>query len=355
MKTFGKSSIVLFAFALNLVMQAAPSESFIVAVSNERDGHVSLIDGNARTVFARVPVGKRPRGIHASSDGKLLYVAVSGTPISGPPKLDAQGNPIVKEEEDDAESDHSADGIAVVDLGRRAFVKKLPAGSDPEQFILTPDGARMYIANEDVATASVLNLASEKVEQIFRVKREPEGVALSPDGRFVYVTCESGGEVCVLDTSAKKQAGEFTVGGRPRNVAFLPDSSRAFVPSESSGLLHIVDAVQFKVLKSIALPKGSRPMGLAITRDGKTLYITNGRAGTVSVFDTAGEKVIANVKVGTRPWGIGLSPDEKFLFVANGPSDDISIIDTGSHTEVQRVQCGEGPWGIAIIPGPAGK
>ena len=45
-------------------------------------------------VVATIPVGKRPRGIHASPDGKTVYVALSGTPVEPPPKLDANGNPI---------------------------------------------------------------------------------------------------------------------------------------------------------------------------------------------------------------------------------------------------------------------
>src|SRR3712207_9575355 len=55
-------------------------------------------------VAATIPVGKRPRGIHASPDGGTLYVALSGSPITGPPQLDAKGNPIFKAEEEDDEN-----------------------------------------------------------------------------------------------------------------------------------------------------------------------------------------------------------------------------------------------------------
>src|SRR4051794_37452101 len=71
---------------------AAP---YLVCVSNERSGDVTIIDGVERKAVASIPVGKRPRGIHASPEGALLYVAVSGSPITGPPKLDAKGNPIL--------------------------------------------------------------------------------------------------------------------------------------------------------------------------------------------------------------------------------------------------------------------
>ncbi len=49
-------------------------------VSNE-DGHtVTVIDTDKNEVISTIPVGKRPRGIQLSHDGKTLYVALSGLP-----------------------------------------------------------------------------------------------------------------------------------------------------------------------------------------------------------------------------------------------------------------------------------
>jgi len=68
------------------------------------------------------------------------------------------------------------------------------------------------------------------------------------------------------------------------------------------------------------------------------------------VIEGASNKLLNTIKVGTRPWGMAISPDGKFLFVANGPSNDVSIVDLASETEVKRVKAGESPWGIAIVP-----
>src|SRR4051812_48308274 len=112
---------------------ADTARPYWVCVSNEKSGDVTILDGVKGEVVATVPVGKRPRGIHASPDGKHLYVALSGSPITGPPQLDAKGNPIFREEKEE-EADRSADGIGVVDLARKKFLKKLPSGADPEEF-----------------------------------------------------------------------------------------------------------------------------------------------------------------------------------------------------------------------------
>ncbi len=111
---------------------AAHAASYQIYVSNEQSGDVTVIDGASLKAVATIPVGKRPRGIHSSPDGKTVYVALSGTPSEGPPQLDAAGNPIFQrdqDEDDDDEvvSDKAADGVGVVDVASRQFVKKSPS------------------------------------------------------------------------------------------------------------------------------------------------------------------------------------------------------------------------------------
>ncbi len=43
---------------------------------------------------------------------------------------------------------------------------------------------------------------------------------------------------------------------------------------------------------------------MAITHDGKKLYVANGRSNSVSVIDTAARKTIKEIAVGELPWGV---------------------------------------------------
>ena len=83
------------AVCFPLAAAAAPAyPAYQIFVSNEKSGDVTVINGGDFSVAATVPVGKRPRGIHASPDGNTVYVALSGTPIEAPPQIDAKGNPV---------------------------------------------------------------------------------------------------------------------------------------------------------------------------------------------------------------------------------------------------------------------
>ena len=52
------------------------------------------------------------------------------------------------------------------------------------------------------------------------------------------------------------------------------------------------------------IPVGQRPWNMALTPDGKKLYVACGRSGAVSVIDTQTLQRVADVTVGKLPWGV---------------------------------------------------
>src|SRR6516162_9233671 len=101
------SLMTLFCGAALLCAVSAKGQlggNYQIFVSNEKSGDLTVISGKDFKIVATIPVGKRPRGIHASPDGRTVYVALSGTPIETPPRLDANGNPILKKHEANAEA-----------------------------------------------------------------------------------------------------------------------------------------------------------------------------------------------------------------------------------------------------------
>jgi YVTN family beta-propeller protein len=320
--------------------EAAPS-AYRIYVTNERSGDLSVIDAATHEVIATVPLGKRPRGIHASPDRQTIYVALSGSPIAGPGVDESKLPP----------PDKKADAIGVFDVRENKLVRLIQAGSDPEEFDLSKDGTLLYCSNEDAGLASVVDIASGMVIASILVGEEPEGVTTSPDGRLVFVTSEQGGTVTVIDTAARKAIKTIPVGNRPRDVAFSPDGSKAYVTRENDGVISLLDVTRLQPMQTIELgPQGEiKPMSVILTPDATTAYVSTGRGKRVFAIDTATNMVTASVEVGERPWGIALSPDGKFLYTANGPSNDVSVVDLATHTVIKRIRAGTGPWGVITL------
>jgi YVTN family beta-propeller protein len=90
------------------------------------------------------------------------------------------------------------------------------------------------------------------------------------------------------------------------------------------------------------------PVGLVMTLDGKTAYVTLGHAAHVAIVDVPAHKVLDYILVGKRAWGVTLSRDEATLYVANGLGDDITVIDTKTRKAKISVPVGRIPYGIVV-------
>src|SRR6059058_4835216 len=266
---------VLCIVVAGAILTRGESPSYLVFVSNEHSGDVTVIDGATDEVVATFRVGKRPRGIHAAPDGKRILVTLTGSPRMAPGV-----------DENRAPADKSADGLGVIDPIARKLIDRWHVGSDPEQFAISKDGKFAFIANEDDATASIIDLSSGQSRGKIKVSEEPEGVGVDPGNGEVYVTCEEKGEVFAIDPDQQRVIAKIDTDGRPRSVAFLPDGSRAYVTCENGGYVAVIDAKSHKPVSKIQLPTGSLPMGTAISNDGKELYVSTGRANAVAIIDT---------------------------------------------------------------------
>lgn len=334
---------VLLVILAGCAKQEAPKAAgYRIYVTNERSGDLSIIDSATHEVVATVPLGKRPRGIHASPDGKFIYVALSGSPIAGPGVDESTLPP----------ADKAADGIGVYDVAQGKLVKMIKSGSDPEEFAISADGKVLFVSNEDVAGISVLDLATEKIVATLPTGEEPEGVELSPDGKFVYATSEDAGTIYKIDTATRTVLNSLKVGRRPRTIAWTPDGKRVWVNAENDGTVVLVDVEKNAIIETILLgePGVVKPMAVLLSKDATKLYVSTGRGKKLFVLDTATRKVETSFEVGQRPWGIALSPDGKTLYSANGPSNDLSVVDLVSKTVTKKVKLTGSPWGAIVLP-----
>ena len=128
-----------------------------------------------------------------------------------------------------------------------------------------------------------------------------------------------------------------------------PDGGEVWVTNELGASVTVLDAKTNVVKETVTFaPKGFRsddvtPVGIAMTRDGRTAYVTLGRANHVAVVDVATRKVRDYVLVGNRAWGATLNRDESMLVVVNGLSDDISLVDTRTNKVLRSVPVGRVP------------
>ena len=93
-----------------------------------------------------------------------------------------------------------------------------------------------------------------------------------------------------------------------------------------------------------------KPVGVAVSPDGKRLYVALGAGHALVQLDAATLRELARVPVGRRPWGVALSPDGRTAYTANGVTDDMSVVDVATMKVLRTVKVGTRPWGVAVVP-----
>lgn len=297
-----------------------------IFVSNESDDTVSVIDGERLEVIATVRTGVRPRDMRWTPDKARLLIAASGS-----------------------------DRIEVLDVEALEVVGEIEAGEDPEIFALDPSGRILVAANEDDNEVTVTDLETgAALRTIEDVGVEPEGVTFRHDGKVVFVTSEVTNTVLVIDPWEGQILDEVLVGDRPRRGIVTPDDREYWVTNELGGSVSILDAQTYAPLDEIYFePRGMRvedvtPVDFAMTGDGRTAYVTLGRANHVAVVDVESRDVEDYILAGARVWGAALTADERFLIVTNGASDDVTVIDTGRRTAIKAISVGRTPHTVRI-------
>ncbi|MCB9853087.1 MAG: beta-propeller fold lactonase family protein [Phycisphaerales bacterium] len=130
----------------------------------------------------------------------------------------------------------------------------------------------------------------------------------------------------------------------PVNLAVSPDGRTLFVVCQQVNSVAIVDAESGTVVDEITV--GLRPWGIALHPDGDTLFVSNRMSDTLTVIDTTTRRNIADIATGHDPHGVVLDTSARRVYVANTGEDTVSVIDLSQLTEVSRLVTGRGPWDV---------
>jgi YVTN family beta-propeller protein len=143
-----------------------------------------------------------------------------------------------------------------------------------------------------------------------------------------------------------KKAEEPTTSSGP--IAISPDDSSVWVVNPDNNSVSVFDVAGDANNRIAEISVGEEPRFVTIGQDGKTVYVSNSRSGTVSEIDADSLEVVREIEVGTEPAGLAVTPDGKRLFVANFSSGDVAMINVHSG-HVQKPHRSAGTAGVDTL------
>jgi YVTN family beta-propeller protein len=175
------------------------------------------------------------------------------------------------------------------------------------------------------------------VGRVLRTQSYAWGLALSPDGSRAAVLNKDAFElvdlrepysvhrVPPLEPRTRNPApGTRNPEARASSYmgcAFSPDGARFYYGSANEGRIVVLDVATTTVTGTIDLNTGgfedSFPGDLALSRDGRRLFVVDQFNYRLVTVDLESRKVAQSVRVGRNPFAVALSPDEKLAWVSN--------------------------------------
>ncbi|NUP56715.1 MAG: YncE family protein, partial [Gemmatimonadaceae bacterium] len=201
-------------------------------------------------------------------------------------------------------------GGMIVDSARRNTVIENDRPDAP------PRAGLLVVANQQGASATVLNAASLQTIATVPVGNGPHEVAVSPDGRWAVVSVYGdrgapGNTLSVIDLGLATPAisrtidlGQYT---RPHGVAFVLGGSKLAVTSETTQRLVIVDFASGRVDTALAT-NGRGSHMVAVRRDLRRAWTGNIQDGTVTEFDLDTRRTGRTYPAASMDEGIAATP-----------------------------------------------
>jgi YVTN family beta-propeller protein len=322
------TSVTISDLPLKLIV-SPDKKVLLAACAGYNNTGLTLLDIGSRKVTQFLPLAEVWNGLAFSKDGKRIFV-------SG--------------------GDSGQIHVFEYSEGKASAAGAIKPSSEAAPVFLTaiavhPTTGKLYVCNEANHEIWVLNADTLALEATVAVGQHPHSCAFGADRRHLYVSNWGSRSVSVVDTERNRRVRDLTVGVRPNDLALAPDG-RLFVACSGDNTVHVIQtraveaaAPEASPTRRLAegtreiiatslypqSPEGSTPDAVAVSPDGKTLFVANADNNSVLVADISNslyEDAARNqesisvvngfIPVGWYPSALYVSPDNQTLFVANG-------------------------------------
>lgn len=291
---------------LPLNMVVSPDGKILAVTNNGYSKQfISIIDIASEKLIQTLPVRASFFGLDFSRDGTKLFASGGGRDLIY--IFTRNGNQFF-----------TSDSISLDNSeGKEQFVTGLKSAGN---------GSILYVATKTAKKLLKISVPEKKVVQSLSFDHFLYDVLITDEENKLYVSIWGGKAVAVVDAPTLSLIKTIPAGDHPNKMAWTPDG-RLFVANANTDNITVIDTKTDKVTETISVSPykaakyGSTPNGLALSPDGKTLYVANANNNDVAVvhISTEGNSSVSGlIPAGWYPTAIALGPEGKTLFIANG-------------------------------------
>ena len=238
------------------------------------------------------------------------------------------------------------DSVSVIDSGNYKEVSRTHIGRGPHHLIQSPDGRTLIIAmsgsNELVLIDRVSGIEKQRI-----TASDPYQIGFSPDAKWFVTASLRLDHIDIYDGQTFQLLHRLPASTMPSHIAFSHDSSTVFVTLQGTNSLTSIDLASGKV--NWTVPVGPTPAGI-ITRAGGTLLVGVMGSDYIAEVDPTNGNIIRKIVTGNGAHNFLAAPDGKTLYVTNRVAGTISVLDADTLAITNTLQAPGGPDDMALSP-----
>ncbi|MBS1853227.1 MAG: YncE family protein [Acidobacteria bacterium] len=266
--------------------------------------------------------------IDVSGDSNVGVAKLGPGPVHGMVTPNGAKIYVANSLEDSLSSYSPSDATTVATVG-------LPAGSVPV-FVHSTQNDTVYVANAGNNTVSAVATATNAVTSTIPVGSNPIALAETPDATKLYVVNQGDGTVTAVNVSDKTVSRTIPVGASPVWAIARTDSKKVYVLNSGAGTISTIEPFTDTLSSTVSLGTGAGANFMRYDKTLNRLYVTNPGASTLTIVDVSGDTpvVLISVPVPAAPVSVALLPNGTRAYVAsyqiNGStqSSQVTVIDT---------------------------
>lgn len=294
---------------------AGPAHGTTAIVLNSDDDSISIVDGATYRETSRPHIGRAPHHLILTPDGKTLIIAM------------ASGNELVFIDRD------------------TGSVKQRMAVSDPYQLGFSPDSKWFVTTSLRLDRIDIYDASSYKLVYRLPAPSMPSHMGFSADSSTVFITLQASNQLIAIDLNTGKPRWTVPVGRQPAGV-WMRKNGNVLVGIMGSDHIVEVDPKDGNVIRRIQTGRGAH--NFQISPDGKTLYVTNRVAGTISKLDPETLAVTGTITAPGGPDDMVFTGDGKELWVTGRFRASVDVIDASTGALKTTIPVGRSPHGIFL-------
>ncbi|HET6369449.1 MAG TPA: YncE family protein [Pseudomonadales bacterium] len=210
---------------------------------------------------------------------------------------------------------------------------------------------RVYVPNRTSNDVYVIDPATLKVVDRFKVGINPQHIVPSWDLKTLWVTNNAegrtDGSLTPIDPTTGKPGKAIAVDD-PYNMYFTPDGKSAVIVAEALKRLDFRDPHTMAMQWSLPTPDCAGINHADFSLDGRFVIFTCEYQGSLVKIDLVGRKVLGYLKLskGRMPQDVRAAPDGRIFYVAELQSGGVFLVDGETFTEVGFIATGVGSHGL---------